>query len=136
MKNVPQGHPVEFKDGWPSVPHDPIVPFVEGDGTGPDIGRAAVRVLDAAVNRAGEGERRIIWREVPSGEKAFNQPKSWMPDETGAAFRGCLVGIKGQGLLTTSVVSIRSLDDALRPLPELYLCLRSADRCHEYGRAG
>src|SRR5205085_6811193 len=77
------------------VPDHPIVPFIEGDGTGADIWRASVRVLDAAVQKAYEGKRKIAWMEVLAGEKAFNKLNTWLPDETVAAFREFLVGIKG-----------------------------------------
>ena len=105
------------------VPHDPIIPFIEGDGTGPDIWNASVRVFDAAVAKAYRGERKIHWREVLAGEKAFNQTKNWLPDATLDAFRSYLVGIKGP--LTTPVGGgIRSLNVALRQLLDLYVCLR------------
>ena len=106
-----------------SVPNDPIIPFIEGDGTGPDIWAASVRVFDAAVAKAYGGERKIVWKEVLAGEKAFNQTKSWLPDDTLDAFREYLVGIKGP--LTTPVGGgIRSLNVALRQILDLYVCLR------------
>ncbi len=106
-----------------NVPDQPIIPFIEGDGTGPDIWRAAVRVFDAAVEKAYGGRRRITWKEVLAGEKAFNQTGSWLPDETLDAFRSLLVGIKGP--LTTPVGGgIRSLNVALRQILDLYVCLR------------
>src|SRR5690606_37040763 len=83
------------------VPDDPIIPFIEGDGTGPDIWAASVRVFDAAVEKAYGGERRLVWKEVLAGEKAYNETGSWLPDETVDAFREYLVGIKGP--LTTPV---------------------------------
>jgi isocitrate dehydrogenase len=99
------------------------VPFIEGDGTGPDIWRASVRVFDAAVSRAYGGRRRIEWLEVLAGEKAFKQTGSWLPDDTLAAFRKHRVGIKGP--LTTPVGGgIRSLNVALRQELDLYVCLR------------
>jgi isocitrate dehydrogenase len=105
------------------VPDEPIVPFIEGDGTGPDIWRASVRVLDAAVERAYGRRRRIAWLEVLAGEKAFNQTGNWLPDETVEAFRTHLVGIKGP--LTTPVGGgMRSLNVALRQMLDLYVCLR------------
>jgi isocitrate dehydrogenase len=105
------------------VPDDPIIPFIEGDGIGPDIWAAAVRVFDAAVEKAYDGERRIDWQEVLAGEKAFNEGGSWLPDETVDAFRTYLVGIKGP--LTTPVGGgIRSLNVALRQTMDLYACLR------------
>jgi isocitrate dehydrogenase len=106
-----------------TVPDDPIIPFIEGDGTGPDIWAAAVRVLDAAVARAYAGSRAIAWKEVLAGEKAHNQVGSWLPDETVDAFRQYLVGIKGP--LTTPVGGgIRSLNVALRQTLDLYACVR------------
>ena len=105
------------------VPDQPILPFIEGDGTGPDIWRASVRVFDAAVAKAYGGKRAIAWREVLAGEKAFKQTGQWLPEETLAAFRQYLVGIKGP--LTTPVGGgIRSLNVALRQELDLYVCLR------------
>jgi isocitrate dehydrogenase len=105
------------------VPNDPILPFIEGDGTGPDIWRASVRVLDAAVAKAYGGAKKIEWLEVLAGEKAFNQTGNWLPDETLDAFNKYLVGIKGP--LTTPVGGgIRSLNVALRQMLDLYVCLR------------
>src|SRR5260221_5463628 len=105
------------------VPDDPIIPFIEGDGTGPDIWRASVRVFDAAVAKAYGGKRRVEWREVLAGEKSFKQLNTWLPDETVEAFRTYYVGIKGP--LTTPVGGgIRSLNVALRQLLDLYVCLR------------
>jgi isocitrate dehydrogenase len=105
------------------VPDDPIIPFIEGDGTGPDIWRASVRVLDAAVQKAYGGTRKIAWMEVFAGEKSFKQFNNWLPDETVEAFRKYLVGIKGP--LTTPVGGgIRSLNVALRQLLDLFVCLR------------
>lgn len=105
------------------VADTPIIPFIEGDGTGPDIWRSAQRVLDAAVEKAYGGQRKIAWMEVLAGEKAFNQTGSWLPDETVEAFRTYLVGIKGP--LTTPVGGgIRSLNVALRQILDLYVCLR------------
>ncbi len=106
-----------------NVPSNPIIPFIEGDGTGPDIWAAAVRVFDAAVDKAYSGQRSIQWEEVLAGEKAFNQTNNWLPDETVEAFRKYLVGIKGP--LTTPIGGgIRSLNVALRQLLDLYVCLR------------
>ncbi len=106
-----------------NVPDDPILPFIEGDGTGPDIWRASVRVFDAAVAKAYGGKRKIHWQEVLAGEKAFNKTGNWLPEETLAAFKKHLVGIKGP--LTTPVGGgIRSLNVALRQLLDLYVCLR------------
>lgn len=117
------GQPITLRDGVLQVPEHPIVPFIEGDGTGPDIWAAAVRVLDAAVERAYGGARRIMWREVLAGQKAFDETGTWLPDETVEAFRTYLVGIKGP--LTTPVGGgIRSLNVALRQILDLYVCLR------------
>jgi isocitrate dehydrogenase len=105
------------------VPADPIIPFIEGDGIGPDIWAASVRVFDAAVKGAYGGERAVAWTEVLAGEKAFNETGSWLPEETVDAFRDQLVGIKGP--LTTPVGGgIRSLNVALRQLMDLYACVR------------
>src|SRR2546426_7124992 len=105
------------------VPDDPIIPFIEGDGTGPDIWRASVRVLDAAVNRAYKGKRKIAWMEVYAGEKSFKKFNNWLPDDTVEAFREYYIGIKGP--LTTPVGGgIRSLNVALRQMVDLYVCLR------------
>ena len=105
------------------VPDNPIIPFIEGDGTGADIWRASVRVLDAAVAKAYAGTRKIAWMEVFAGEKSFKQFGTWLPDETVAAFRDYYVGIKGP--LTTPVGGgIRSLNVALRQLLDLFVCLR------------
>jgi isocitrate dehydrogenase len=105
------------------VPNDPIIPFIRGDGTGPDIWAASVRVFDAAVEKAYGGSRKIHWYEVFAGEESFNRFSNWLPDDTVEAFRSYLVGIKGP--LTTPVGSgIRSLNVALRQLLDLYVCLR------------
>ena len=105
------------------VPDEPILPFIEGDGTGPDIWKASVRVFDAAVAKAYGGRRKIHWKEVLAGEKAFNSTGNWLPEETLEAFRTHLVGIKGP--LTTPVGGgIRSLNVALRQILDLYVCLR------------
>jgi isocitrate dehydrogenase len=117
------GDPIVRRDGRLVVPDRPIIPFIEGDGTGPDIWRASVRVFDAAVEKAYGGARRIVWHEVLAGEKAFKQTGNWLPDETLEAFRDYLVGIKGP--LTTPVGGgIRSLNVALRQELDLYVCLR------------
>jgi isocitrate dehydrogenase len=116
-------HAIERRDGALAVPDQPIVPFIEGDGTGPDIWRASVRVFDAAVAKAYSGVRRIEWLEVLAGEKSFHKSGNWLPDETLTAFRKYLVGIKGP--LTTPVGGgIRSLNVALRQELDLYVCLR------------
>ncbi len=105
------------------VPDEPIIPFIEGDGTGVDIWPAAQRVLDAAVDKAYGGRRRIAWKEVLAGEKAFNETGNWLPEETVTDFRTHIVGIKGP--LTTPVGGgIRSLNVALRQILDLYVCLR------------
>jgi len=119
----PTGTPIVRRNGQLVVPDDPIIPFIEGDGTGPDIWRASVRVLDAAVEKAYAGKKKIAWLEVLAGEKAFKQTGNWLPDETVEAFREYFVGIKGP--LTTPVGGgIRSLNVALRQLLDLYVCLR------------
>ncbi len=105
------------------MPDNPIIPFIEGDGTGPDIWRASVRVIDAAVAKAYGGKRKIHWMEVYAGEKSFKQFNTWLPDETVAACREYLVSIKGP--LTTPIGGgIRSLNVALRQMLDLYVCLR------------
>ena len=105
------------------VPENPIIPFIEGDGTGPDIWKASVRVFDAAVKKAYNGKRKVEWKEVLAGEKAFKQTGNWMPEETLASFRDYLVGIKGP--LTTPVgEGMRSLNVALRQVLDLYTCYR------------
>jgi isocitrate dehydrogenase len=112
------GAPITRREGRLVVPDNPIIPFIEGDGTGPDIWRASVRVMDAAVEKAYGGKRKIAWMEVFAGEKSFKQSNSWLPDETVDAFRDYLVGIKGP--LTTPVGGgIRSLNVALRQLLDL-----------------
>jgi isocitrate dehydrogenase len=116
-------NPITLQNGRLNVPDDPIIPFIEGDGTGPDIWRASVRVLDAAVEKAYAGKKQIAWKEVYAGEKSFKQFNNWLPDETVEAFRKYYVGIKGP--LTTPVGGgIRSLNVALRQLLDLYVCLR------------
>ncbi len=105
------------------VPDEPVIPFIEGDGTGPDIWAASVRVFDAAVEKAYQGRRRLGWKEVLAGQKAFDETGNWLPDETVAAFDEYLIGIKGP--LTTPVgEGIRSLNVALRQVLDLYVCLR------------
>ncbi|HUR34664.1 MAG TPA: NADP-dependent isocitrate dehydrogenase [Vicinamibacterales bacterium] len=117
------GQAITREHGRLIVPDNPIIPFIEGDGTGADIWRASVRVLDAAVEKAYGGTRRIAWMEVFAGEKSFTQFGNWLPDETVEAFNKYLVGIKGP--LTTPVGGgIRSLNVALRQLLDLYVCLR------------
>src|SRR6202165_88150 len=117
------GQPIELKSGRLDVPDHPIVPFIEGDGTGPDIWRASQRVFDAAVAKADGGQRKVAWFEVDAGETAKNKFDNWLPDETVEAFRKYLVGIKGP--LTTPVGGgIRSLNVALRQMLDLFVCLR------------
>ena len=117
------GERIGLRAGKLDVPNHPILPFIEGDGTGPDIWRASQAVFDAAVQKASGGKRRIVWMEVLAGEKAFNQTGNWLPDETVAAFKELIVGIKGP--LTTPIGGgIRSLNVALRQLLDLYVCLR------------
>jgi len=119
-----RGEPIRMgANGQLVVPNEPIVPFIEGDGTGPDIWRAARLVLDAAVEHAYAGRRKIAWLEVFAGEKAKRQFDDWLPEATIAAYKQYLVGIKGP--LTTPVgKGIRSLNVALRQLLDLYVCLR------------
>jgi isocitrate dehydrogenase len=118
-----RGETITQKDGRLTVPDQPILPYIEGDGTGPDIWRAAVRVFDAAIAKAYAGKRKVHWMEVLAGQKAFDRSGSWLPDETLDAFRKHMVGIKGP--LTTPVGGgIRSLNVALRQILDLYVCLR------------
>src|SRR3982751_179281 len=117
------GDTITISGGTLNVPDHPVIPYIEGDGTGPDIWRASVRVFDAAVQKAYGGKRKIVWKEVLAGEKSFSQLKTWLPDETVEAFAKYLVGIKGP--LTTPVGGgIRSLNVALRQMLDLYVCLR------------
>ncbi len=114
---------IVFSNGRLQVPDFPVIPFIIGDGTGPDIWNASVRVFDAAVEKAYGGKRKIMWKEVLAGEKAFSTTGNWLPDETLEAFKEYLVGIKGP--LTTPVGGgIRSLNVALRQILDLYVCLR------------
>ncbi|HEY7515564.1 MAG TPA: isocitrate/isopropylmalate family dehydrogenase, partial [Vicinamibacteria bacterium] len=124
LSQVPAaGAKIRVRDGRLQVPDQPIVPFIEGDGTGPDIWRASVRVMDAAVQKAYGGKRKIQWMEVLAGQKSFDKVANWLPDETVEAFREFLVGIKGP--LTTPIGGgIRSLNVALRQMLDLYVCLR------------
>lgn len=117
------GTKVTIAKGKLKVPNDPIIPFIEGDGTGADIWAASVRVLDAAVEKAYKGKKKIVWKEVLAGEKAFNQTGNWLPTETLDIIREHLVAIKGP--LTTPVGGgIRSLNVALRQELDLYACVR------------
>ena len=118
-----QGAKITVQNGVLQVPNNPIIPFIEGDGIGPDIWASAVRVLDAAVEKAYNGERKIVWKEVLAGEKAFNQTGEWLPQETLDDIQEYLIAIKGP--LTTPVGGgIRSLNVALRQILDLFVCLR------------
>src|SRR6516162_5390847 len=120
---VPAGGKISIQNGKLNVPENPIVPFIRGDGTGPDIWAASVRVMDAAVQKAFNGKRKISWFEVFAGEESFKRFNNWLPDDTVEAFKEYLVGIKGP--LTTPVGGgIRSLNVALRQMLDLYVCLR------------
>src|SRR5713101_4118576 len=119
----PAGGKISIKSGKLSVPEHPILPFIRGDGTGPDIWAASQRVFDAAVTKAYVGKRKIAWFEVFAGETAKNKFDNWLPEDTIEAFKEYLVGIKGP--LTTPVGGgIRSLNVALRQMLDLYVCLR------------
>jgi isocitrate dehydrogenase len=123
LAQPPAGRAISREHGRLVVPDDPIVPFIEGDGTGPDIWRASVRVFDAAVEKAYLGRRRIVWFEVPAGEKAKNELGEWLPNDTLEAVRAYKVAIKGP--LTTPVGGgIRSLNVTLRQVLDLYACVR------------
>ena len=118
-----QGEKITIANGKLTVPNQPVIPFIEGDGTGPDIWAASVRVFDAAIEKAYKGERKIMWKEVLAGQKSYDATGNWLPDETLDAFNEYLVGIKGP--LTTPVGGgIRSLNVALRQILDLYVCLR------------
>lgn len=118
-----QGEKIRVENGVLQVPNHPIIPFIEGDGTGPDIWAAASRVLDAAVEKAYQGNKSIVWKEVLAGEKAFNATGEWLPRETLDVIREFLIAIKGP--LTTPIGGgIRSLNVALRQELDLYVCLR------------
>src|SRR5213083_3080659 len=119
----PLGGKITLQNGRLNVPDNPILPFIRGDGTGPDIWAASQRVFDAAVQKAYGGKRKVAWFEVFAGETAFKKFNNWLPDDTVEAFKEFLVGIKGP--LTTPVGGgIRSLNVALRQLLDLYVCLR------------
>lgn len=118
-----EGKKITNNNGKLNVPDFPIIPFIEGDGTGADIWASSVRVIDAAVEKAYGGKRKIVWKEVLAGEKAFNKTNNWLPDETLDIIREHLIAIKGP--LTTPVGGgIRSLNVALRQILDLYVCLR------------
>lgn len=118
-----QGNKITVVDGVLQVPDHPVIPFIEGDGTGPDIWAAASRVLDAAVAKAYQGKRQLVWKEVLAGEKAYNQQGEWLPQETLDTIREYIIAIKGP--LTTPIGGgIRSLNVALRQELDLYTCLR------------
>jgi isocitrate dehydrogenase len=118
-----EGERIIIENGKLNVPNNPIIPFIEGDGTGPDIWRASKRILDAAVEKAYKGEKKIAWYEVYAGEKAFNKYNNWLPADTLTAIREYIVAIKGP--LTTPIGGgIRSLNVALRQELDLYVCLR------------
>jgi isocitrate dehydrogenase len=118
-----EGKAIEFSGGKFHVPDKPILPFIEGDGTGRDIWKAARRVFDAAVEKAYGGKRKVAWLEVYAGEKSFNQLKEWLPQDTVDAIRDFRVAIKGP--LTTPVGGgIRSLNVTLRQVLDLYACVR------------
>ncbi len=117
------GAKITVESGELNVPDNPVIPFIEGDGIGPDIWRAAVRVLDSAVEKAYDGKRKIHWLEIFAGQKAFDQFENWLPDDTVQACRDSLVSIKGP--LTTPIGGgMRSLNVALRQMLDLYVCLR------------
>jgi len=123
MSNMTGGSKIELKNGQLNVPDNPTIPFIQGDGTGPDIWRSSVRVFDAAVEKAYKGDRKIDWLEVYAGEKAFDKFNNWLPDETIQSCKEHLVSIKGP--LTTPIGGgIRSLNVALRQALDLYVCLR------------
>src|SRR4051794_29109901 len=118
-----QGEKITVSNGVLNVPNNPVIPFIEGDGIGPDIWAAASRVLDAAVEKAYSGEKKIVWKEVLAGEKAFNQTGEWLPKATLDEIDQYLIAIKGP--LTTPVGGgIRSLNVALRQELDLFVCLR------------
>ncbi len=117
------GDLITIKSGKIDVPDYPIIPFIEGDGIGPDIWKASQKIIDAAVQKAYGSKRKIYWTEVLAGEKAFNKTKSWLPDETVHKIKECVVGIKGP--LTTPVGGgIRSINVTLRQVLDLYACIR------------
>ncbi len=123
MSTAVKGTPITYRDGKYTVPNDPIIPFIEGDGTGRDIWRASKKVFDAAVAKASGGKRRVAWTEMLAGEKAFKETGSWLPEATLETVKQYRIGIKGP--LTTPIGGgIRSLNVALRQLLDLYACVR------------
>ena len=123
MSAQPQGAPITYRDGTYTIPDTPIIPFIEGDGTGRDIWRASKKVFDAAVAKASGGKRRVAWVEMLAGEKAFKETGNWLPEATLETVKQYRIGIKGP--LTTPVGGgIRSLNVALRQLLDLYACVR------------
>jgi len=122
-KSSPTGHRIEFKNGRLHVSDDPLIPFIEGDGTGPDIWRASVRVIDAAVEKAFGGRKRIVWTEILAGDKAHKKTGQWLPEATIKAIKDHIVAIKGP--LTTPVGGgIRSLNVTMRQRLDLFACVR------------
>jgi isocitrate dehydrogenase len=118
-----EGTRITFQNGKLNIPDNPVIPYIEGDGTGPDIWAASQRVFDAAVQKAYQGGKRIVWKEIYAGQKAFDRVGTYLPDETVEAFRDYIVGIKGP--LTTPVGGgIRSLNVALRQVLDLFACVR------------
>ena len=123
MNTVSNGEKIKLENGTVAVPNNPIIPFIEGDGIGPDIWKASQMVFDAAVDKAYKGQRSIIWKEVLAGEKANNNTGLWLPEETLEIIREHLIAIKGP--LTTPVGGgMRSLNVALRQILDLYACVR------------
>ena len=123
MNTALNGEKIKFENGNISVPNNPIIPFIVGDGIGPDIWKASQMVFDAAVDKAYNGERHIVWKEVLAGEKANSKSGSWLPEETLDTIREYLIAIKGP--LTTPVGGgMRSLNVALRQILDLYACVR------------
>ena len=123
MNTVINGEKIRLTNGSLDIPNNPIIPFIEGDGIGPDIWKASQMVFDAAVAKAYKGERSILWKEVLAGEKAYNNTGEWLPDETLDTIREYLIAIKGP--LTTPVGGgMRSLNVALRQILDLYACVR------------
>jgi len=120
---VPAGERISYSNGRYDIPDTPIIPFIEGDGTGRDIWKASVRVFDAAVQKAYQGKRHVVWYEVFAGEKSKSKLNTWLPDDTVNAIREFRVAIKGP--LTTPVGGgIRSLNVALRQILDMYACVR------------